>query len=211
MPMQSQRNEDSDHKSPIDASKGAEGSGLSRSLTQNMERKSSGPRLAPLSNIKRGKGSKASRGLAKFFENNEISRNVITVGRNGNVRFGPDGVFRVTNASIKEVKKRQQEKAQLERNKARKKLVKKLREKSRPLDSQERSQADSQPIMPLQEGEDILPPLQCLVLLDCDIASSLFCDLFGVNFPNIFDKEPSGRIKHDIAEAAIQVLSESVT
>jgi len=178
--------------------------GLGRSNTENLDKS-----MGSISHEPVPKNRKMAKGFSKFFEKNEISANVTTVGRNKNVRFGPDGVLRVTQAKINEAKKRQEKIVESERIKARKKLIKKLRQRSRPLGSLSLSQNTNSGEL-FQQDEDVLSPLQCLVLLDVEIASTMFCDLFGVDFANIFDKEPSQEIKDQICEAAIKILSQSV-
>ena len=136
--------------------------------------------------------------FSKFFEKNEIKRPITTVGRNKNVRFGPDGVYRVNQNKLKETKKKQEENAEKERRAIRMKHIM----KNRDLESKE---VESDPIN--LHTQDLLYPLQSLVLLDPEIASSLFFNLFD----SLFDKEPDQSVKDELANTAILLLNESVS
>ena len=135
--------------------------------------------------------------FSKFFEKNEIKRPISTVGRNKNIRFGPDGVYRVNLNKLKETKKRQEEHAEKERKAMRMKLIM----KNRDLEAKE---LEGDPIN--LQTQDLLYPLQSLVLLNSEIASSLFYNLFD----SLFDREPDQVVKDSLANTAISLLNESV-
>ena len=133
--------------------------------------------------------------FAKFFETNDIKKPITTVGRNKNVRFGPDGVYRVAQAKKAKEEVRKQE----EENEQKRALAGRRMMMAKSVSS------DSIKLQNL----DILYPLQSLVLLDAEIASqsqvhsyTLFYNLFE----SIYDKEPEPSLKTALAEEIISIL-----
>lgn len=149
-------------------------------------------------------------GFSKFFEKNKIKIPISQVGRNKNVRFGPDGVYRRNRNQIQrkrldaveesDSKKRQEEILNRQRRVARLKIFM----KNRDLENKNNKENSLEPIF--VDSQDMMSPLQNLVLLDSGIASSLFFNLFEC----LFDREPRQEIKDAIAEEAIKILKESV-
>jgi len=151
---------------------------LSTSKTMNLQKKRSAKKVTinPLKNLSTQNKRKGQGNLKKFLQNNQIMNNMSRVGRNKNVRFGPEGIFRITQARIAEHKNKQQEKIENERNQARKNLFMKNRDftSSQYSHSNSLERKGSRNEHSVVENEDILSPLQCLVLLDIEIASSMF-------------------------------------
>jgi hypothetical protein len=149
-------------------------------------------------------------GFKKFFEKNKIKIPISQVGRNKNIRFGPDGVYRSNRNKTQrkkldvieesDTKKKQEEILNRQRRVARLKMFM----KNRNLEGKDNKENSSEPIF--VDSQDMMHPLQNLVLLDSEIASSLFFNLFEC----LFDREPKQVIKDAIAEEAIKILKESV-
>ena len=135
-------------------------------------------------------------GLSKFFEKNEIKSQVQTVGRGKNVRFGPEGVYRVNRTKLKDVKKKQEEILEKQRKIVRTKTFM----KNRQLVNKNSQQIDI-------EALDLIDPLQSIVMLNSSIASSLFYNLFD----NLYTLESNEDVRQELADMAIKLTSESVS
>jgi hypothetical protein len=139
---------------------------------------------------------RAVAGLSKFFENNQIKMPVHSVGLNKNVRFGPDGVYRVNKNQLKETKKKQEEQL----IKHRKELKIKTLTSKRSYENKKESEKLYQLTL------DVLHPLQAIILLDSEIASSLFYNLFY----SIYSLETDKKVREELSEKAIRITCESV-
>ena len=135
-------------------------------------------------------------GLSKFFEKNDIKSQIQTVGRGKNIRFGPEGVYRVNRTKLKDVKKKQEETLDKQRKIARNKTFM----KNRQLGDKNNQQLDI-------EALDLIDPLQSIVMLNSSIASSLFYNLFD----NLYTLESSEEVRQELADMAIKITSESVS
>lgn len=135
--------------------------------------------------------------FSKFFETNDIKRPVTTVGRNKNIRFGPDGIYRANQNKLKDALKKHEDQLTKDRKHARLKVFMKRRN----LDPK-----DSQSEQAVTDERNCLCPLQSLVLLDSELASSLFYSLFD----SLYRREPNDDVKDELAHTAIKLVEHSV-
>jgi len=130
-----------------------------KSVNLDQKTANKGGNMIPITDISKGNTRKLKSAFGRFFEKNQIMRPISTVGRNKNVRFGPDGVYRITQSKINEVKRRQQEKAENLRNKARKRIIAKNRENiSSQISSSLEGKSNNE--FSAIQNEDVLSPLQ---------------------------------------------------
>lgn len=98
-------------------------------------------------------------GFSKFFEKNEIKTPMTILGK-GKVRFQPDGMYRITHNKLKQRKLQHGKLLEKQRKAARVKLLM----KNRDFENKE-----NEPENISLQTQDMLYPLQTLVLLDTDV------------------------------------------